>query len=256
MNKNRPKQAVTAVLQSFNRLLWPARCLNCDLHTCEENDELCRDCWQQLQEICHSEYCPRCGRDVSSYAVLDGKCANCQQEHIHFDRIARAGSYNGALRKMLLALKFSDRTELLDVLAPLASSALQAAPFCDNIDYLVPVPMHWRRRVLRGYNQALLLAKKLVHPAGICTDLVRIRHTKPQTAFDNPETLARQRAENVALAFAVRPAHNLASKTVCLVDDIKTTGATLNECAKTLKNAGAARVYALVLAVAGQDNQT
>ena len=103
----------------------------------------------------------------------------------------------------------------------------------------------------RGYNQALVLAKKLKHlKAKINTDLVRIRYTKTQ-----PGGIANaaERAANVAGAFAVRRRHRFKGANVCLVDDVKTTDATLNECAKTLKEAGASKVYALVLAVAGQN---
>jgi len=94
------------------------------------------------------------------------------------------------------------------------------------------------------------MAKKLNHPtAKISTALVRIRRTKSQPAMASPAA----RAKNVAGAFAVRYGHNFNNRKICLVDDIKTTGATLNECAKTLKQAGALKVFAFVLAVAGQD---
>jgi len=150
---------------------------------------------------------------------------------------------------MILAFK-KGRTELDSVLGFLANSALQGSGFLNEIEFFVPVPLHWWRRLTRGYNQALVLAKRLKHPsAKINTDLVRIRYTKTQ-----PGGVAdvAARARNVAGAFAVRRGHNLISRRVCLIDDIKTTGATLNECAKTLKEAGAAKVFALVLAVAGQ----
>jgi ComF family protein len=131
----------------------------------------------------------------------------------------------------------------------LANSALQGADFHKHIEFFVPVPLHWSRRLVRGYNQSLILAKRLKHPtAKISTDLVRIRRTKSQPAMASPSA----RARNVAGAFAVRKGHNLTGRSICLVDDIKTTGATLNECARMLKEAGAAKVFALVLAVAGQ----
>jgi ComF family protein len=111
------------------------------------------------------------------------------------------------------------------------------------------VPLHWTRRLRRGYNQSQLLAKQLHQPrARISTDLVRVRRTRAQPQVATPAA----RARNVAGAFVVRYGHGFAGRRVCLVDDIKTSGATLNECAKALKEAGAARVYALVLAVAGQ----
>jgi ComF family protein len=149
---------------------------------------------------------------------------------------------------MILAFK-NDRTELDSVMTWLADSALQISAFFADIDLFVPVPLHWRKRLIRGYNQSQLLARGLKHPsAKISTDLVRIRYTKPQSEM--PSAAARQK--NVAGAFAVRYRHPFAGRKICLVDDIKTTNATLNECAKTLKQAGASKVYALVLAVAGQ----
>jgi ComF family protein len=149
---------------------------------------------------------------------------------------------------MILAFKH-DRTEFARMLGALADAALQGGRFYNDVELLVPVPMHWTRRLLRGYNQSHLIARRLKHPrARLCTDLVRIRWTRPQPVADT--LFARQK--NVAGAFAVREGHPFAGTTVCLIDDIKTTGATLNECARTLKEAGAARVYALVLAVAGQ----
>jgi competence protein ComFC len=150
---------------------------------------------------------------------------------------------------MIVAFK-NGRTELDSTLVFLADSALQASTFYKDIEIFVPVPLHWTRRLKRGYNQSLVLAKKLKRPtAVISTDLVRIRRTKSQPTMASPAA----RARNVAGAFAVRYRHRFAGKMVCLVDDIKTTGATLNECAKTLKEAGAAKVFALVLAIAGQN---
>jgi ComF family protein len=151
---------------------------------------------------------------------------------------------------MILAFKLAGRTELNSALGSLGDSALQGSLFYNDIEFFVPVPLHWSGRLQRGYNQSLLIAKKLKHPSTkISTDLVRIRRTKSQTIMATPAA----RARNVAGAFAVRKGHSFAGRKVCLVDDIKTTGATLNECAKTLKEAGALKVYALVLAVAGQN---
>lgn len=157
-----------------------------------------------------------------------------------------------ALQRMIIAFK-KGRTELDSTLGFLANSALQASSFFNDIELFVPVPLHWSRRLVRGYNQSQLLVRKLEHPtAKISTDLVRIRRTKFQTSFDDSRAWEAKRAANVAGAFAVRYGHNFAGRKVCLVDDIKTSGATLNECAKTLKQAGASKVFAMVLAVAGQ----
>jgi ComF family protein len=180
--------------------------------------------------------------------LVEGACPDCQGKEIHFDQIARSGVYREALQTMILAFK-KGRTELDNVLGFLANSALQGSGFSNEIELFVPVPLHWFRRLVRGYNQSLVLAKKLKHStAEISMDLARIRYTKSQPAMASPAA----RARNVAGAFAVRRGHEFAGRNICLVDDIKTTGATLNECAKTLKQAGASKVFALVLAVAGQ----
>jgi len=234
--------------QGLNHLLWPAVCTNCGDRILQANENLCGRCWSQLLTCTAGDYCPRCGRDASKYGLVAGACAACREQEFHFDGIARAGVYSEALQEMILAFKH-DRTEFAYVLAPLADAALQGSQFYDEIQLFVPVPLHWTRRLLRGYNQSYLIARRLRHPrATISTDVVRIRRTKAQPVV----ATAPARARNVAGAFAVRSDHAFAGKVVCLIDDIKTTGATLNECARILKEAGAARVYALVLAVAGQ----
>lgn len=242
------KRFVSFGLESFNQLLWPAVCANCGKSVCETDKTLCQDCWGELLACTGGDYCRRCGRDVSKYGLVEGACPDCQGKEIYFDEIARSGVYGGALSKMILAFKH-DRTELDSMLGFLANSALQGSSFVGAIEFFVPVPLHWTRRLGRGYNQSLVLVKRLKHAtAKINTELVRIRRTKIQPVMVSDAS----RARNVAGAFAVRLGHRFAGRAVCLVDDIKTSGATLNECAKTLKEAGVSQVFALVLAVAGQ----
>lgn len=245
------KQTGVFVLQGMNHLLWPAVCINCRESICDADNNLCKDCWGRLLQCCAADYCPRCGRDASKYGLLDGRCPDCLSKKIHFDRIARAGVYDNVLQQMILSFKLTGRTELDSVLGFLANSALTGSSFYDDIELFVPVPLHWTRRITRGYNQSRILANKLRHrSAKISTDLVRVRRTRSQAAM---ASFAR-RAANVAGAFTVRCRHNFIGRSICLVDDIKTTGATLNECAKILKEAGAEKVFALVLGVAGQNS--
>lgn len=153
------------------------------------------------------------------------------------------------MQTMILGFK-NGKTELDSVLGFLANAALEGSGFSGEIELFVPVPLHWSRRLARGYNQSYVLAARLRHPtARISTNLVRIRRTRLQPAVASPAA----RAKNVAGAFAVRRGHDFAGRRICLVDDIKTSGSTLNECARMLKQAGASKVFALVLAVAGQN---
>lgn len=230
-----------------SHLLWPPVCCVCGQGICEDED-LCPACWDQIHACTGREYCPRCGREATRYGLVDGCCPACQGTDIHFDGIARVGVYADALQRMILAFKH-DHTEMLSILAVPIEAAFAGSGFATDVDLLVPVPLHWTRRLRRGYNQTHLLAKCLRRETvGINTDLVRIRRTKAQPTAATTAA----RARNVKGAFAVRPDHRLAGRRLCLVDDIKTSGATLNECAQTLKDAGATKVYAIVLAVAGQ----
>ena len=173
----------------------------------------------------------------------------CRTEELHFDGIARAGVYADALQRMILAFKH-DHSELASVLAPLAEAALQGSRFHDEIELFVPVPLHWTRRVLRGYNQSASDCRAAAPSAG--QDQHRPRPRAPdQDPAAGCHTGRAGRGMSPARSSSAMGT-NSPARTVCLVDDIKTSGATLNECAKALKEAGAARVYALVLAVAGQ----
>ena len=239
--------ATKFIREGITQLLWPAVCVNCGALISHDDKGLCQKCWQELLQCTNPDYCPRCGASVSRYILHNGCCPQCQQAEFHLDGLARAGMYGDALRKMIVSFK-RDRTELVRHLSSLADPVLRTSHFYDDIELFVPVPLHWRRRLWRGYNQADLLTKKLNHPcAKISFDLARIRHTEKQGIG----TFA-QRKANVEGAFAVRRGHQFIGKTLCLVDDVKTTGATLNECAKVLKEAGAVKVYALVLAAAQQ----
>lgn len=236
-------------IEGLNHLLWPAVCNSCGTSIAETENGLCRDCWNELLICVGGDYCSRCGKDASKYAAIGEGCARCQDEEVHFDGIARGGVYDGSLRNMILAFKFRDRTELDRQLCFMVNSALQGCEFSDEIELFVPVPLHWRRRLERGYNQSLILCKGVEGTKGrISTDFVRVRYTKRQWNLSPAK-----RRRNVAGAFAVRKGHNFSGRRVCLVDDITTSGATLNECAKTLKEAGAQKVFAVVAAVAMQD---
>jgi len=239
--------AAKSIAQSVGHLLWPGRCLNCRGNPVEGED-LCAECWEKIVSVCGAEYCRRCGKEASPYGIRGGACSNCRDEEICFDGIARAGIYDKAFRETILHFKHG-RSELDAVLGGFLKPAFEASGFYNEIDFIVPVPLHWYKRMKRGYNQSYLLAKQLKHPsAKISTELVRIRNTEEQPNMKSDYG----RARNVEGAFAVRERHRFAGRKICLVDDIKTTGATLNECAKILKEVGVAKVFALVLAVAGQ----
>ena len=247
-NIARLRAGINVALTSCSSLIWPSTCQSCHKPAADSTGLLCQACWDDILKSTASTYCPQCGRDASLYAILNGRCPECVSSDFSFDGIARAGVYSGALARMIVAFKAADRTDLDVHLRLMAGAAFSAASFAGQIECFVPVPLHWTRRMTRGYNHAELIASLIIHPAArISTDMVRIRRTRIQ-----PGLSPAQRAANVKGAFAVRRYHPFHGRTVCLVDDVKTTGATLNECAATLKAAGARKVYAFVIAVAGQ----
>jgi len=193
-------------------------------------------------------YCFRCGRELSNYARVGIGCGHCHDQEFDFEQIACVGVYRDLVRDMILKFKFSDKTALAGPLSEFVCMAFDQLSSAREVDYLVPVPLHWRRRWTRGYNQAALIAGNIARgPVKVNSDLVRVRNTAAQAKLSQAG-----RKKNVKDAFAVRRGHEFNGKTVCLVDDIKTSGATLNECARVLKIAGAEKVFALVIAVAGQ----
>ena len=231
----------------LNSLIWPPMCQACGCSIDNPEDALCRDCWQAFSEATAKYYCKRCGSDLSRFAAVGGDCDFCRKQQFNLDRFARVGSYQGCLRDMILQLKFSGRSELALTLAGFLNASVVGEFSGYNIDIVMPVPVHWTRRISRGWNQSLLIAKAIKFDnAEIDTSLIRTKRTRPQPGLNFP-----QRRKNVKNAFAITKGREFKGKTVCLVDDVRTSGATLNECARVLRDAGAAKVLALVVATAG-----
>lgn len=198
--------------------------------------------------------CGRCARRLSD-ALPDGeRCAECRLRAPSFRSLAALADYRdrGAVREWILALKYGRRPDLADTLGRALGARLSALAPCEGEprQVLVPVPLHFLRRIERGYDQALLLAHGAAWAAGIpvARALVRTRFTAVQGALGAPS-----RTANVHRAFRVRRFSVRAVRGACvwLVDDVITSGATADECARTLLRAGAHTVRVLAVARAG-----
>ena len=173
-----------------------------------------------------------------------GDCEDCEEEPPAWGRARAALRYDEQARRVVLPLKYSDRPELAAALAPMMLRA--GAALVREAEVLVPVPMHRRRLMGRGYNQAGLLAQAVGRLAGkkvVVDGLRRTRMTRSLGALG-----ADARAEEVIGAFAVRRVAAVAGRRVLLVDDVLTSGATCGVCAKVLLEAGAISVDVLVAA--------
>jgi ComF family protein len=202
---------------------------------------VCDECWTSIRRI-EPPFCAICGEPLRSWRPTDGrKCGRCSTTKRWISCARAVGEYDGALREILHAFKYRGRRSIGPALSSLMKAhgrSVLAGATC-----VVPVPLHWRRRWSRGFNQAEELANGLGLP--IVHALRRRRHTRSQT--DLP---ASRRHANVRRAF--QPRRPIRGACVVLVDDVSTTGATLEACAKVLLEAGAAEVRALTAARAAR----
>jgi ComF family protein len=226
---------VTRLKEIALDLLFPRQCVGCG----KEGNFICRSCRQGILPI-EPPVCPRCGRPQPE-AVLCPACINWQSA---IDGIRSPLRFDGVIRDAIHEMKYHNLRALAPVLAEFLNDFLAFDPL--PADVLVPVPLHPKRLQERGYNQSGLLAyslSKLNSMPVIDDSLVRRKHTLPQAKT----TSAAERRTNIAGAFTCRPG-NLRNRRVMLIDDVSTSGATLDACALALKTAGAASVWGLVVA--------
>ena len=199
---------------------------------------VCSACWQAVRPI-PPPFCPVCGDPVGSWRAAPDRCPECRLRRPHIASGRTVGPYDGPLRSILHAFKYERRRSLAVPLRRLMRE--RGAAVLTGADCVVPVPLHWRRRWRRGFNQALELSRDLGLP--VLRALRRHRNTRTQT--DLP---ADARHRNVRNAFLMRRAVPVEGLRVVLVDDVSTTGATLEACAGALMAAGAAEVRTLTAA--------
>jgi len=206
----------------------------------------CSPCWADFTPIL-GPVCPRCGRPFDSPEALahspDHTCLACRRDPPLFDQALAVGYFEGSLREAVHQFKYRPCRSLGK---PLGEWMAKNVRPLTKIDLVMPVPLHGRRLKERGFNQALLLAHRMSETHRIpysCDNLYRARPTRPQVELTGAE-----RIRNVAGAFALRRPAEVENRSVVLIDDVFTTGATMNECASVLKQAGAAQVTAFTLA--------
>ena len=225
-------------------LALPPRCLTCDA-TVEAPGRLCTACFRAtgfVTEPC----CDRCGTPFRHVGQggLARHCTQCTLEPPPWTRGRAALRYDEQSRRIILPLKHADRVDVAPALA--RHMARAGAPLLQSADVLVPVPLHRRRLLARRYNQSALLAQAIGRVAGRPVIPDALQRTRPTASLG--EKTRKERAETVAGAFVVRPSRFgvLAGRTVLLIDDVLTTGATAGACTRALLAAGVSRVDLLV----------
>jgi len=218
----------------------PPRCPGCGAIT-QEQHRFCLACWQSL-DFLGDPCCARCGLPFEYSSGVDAECGACLAHPPEFDRLRAAVAYGDVARGVALKLKYSGRPGVAETLAHFMQRHLVGG---ERDALIVPVPLHRWRIWKRGYNQSALVASALSRRSGLAAELSilkRVKATPPLRGMGR-----RQRADTMRGAFKVDAAKGstLVGRTVILVDDVYTTGATANACAKALRRAGAAQVNIL-----------
>jgi len=233
------KTAVCALINPVFNIVFPDECRVCGESLQEVSRvPVCSRCLAEPAPIHAEFFCSGCRTPFVSRAPLDesGLCPLCRLGLSGFDAVYVYGSHEGALRKLVHLLKYSQMRPLAKPLGGLISRVL---PREERFDLIVPMPLYWRRRWKRGFNQADLLAREIGrrHATPVEGVVRRVKGFKPQSGLTNA-----QRRANVSGAFRVKRGRRLDGMRVLLVDDVLTTGATAGACARALKRAGAAQV--------------
>jgi len=190
-------------------------------------------------------YCLVCGDPVAGEVTTAYLCSTCSRKRPFFDCARSAALYNGLIKEMILDFKYRGAVWLAPDLGQLMFACLRTHFHAPNIDRIAYVPLHKTKERQRTYNQSFLLAKEIAGRIGRRVDdcLSRIQPTDSQTHLTSAE-----RADNVRRKFTINRRCDLEGQRVLLVDDVMTTGATVNECARMLKKAGAQEVLVLTVA--------
>lgn len=225
-------------------LVFPPRCLVCHHPPRLGRDAFCERC---VDELFHDQRlsCPGCATTVGPFSLHNGQCAECRRHRPVFDAALRLGIYDGVLGEAIRKIKHASHEGLADRLAERWAEQHRAQFLAMRPDAILPVPLHWRKRLWRGYNQSQALARGLAERLGLpCRTrwLTRVKGTREQKTM----TSLVERLENVRDAFRARVP--LSGLRLVLIDDVMTTGATASEAARALKKAGAIWVGVAVLA--------
>lgn len=240
--------ALRSTLSRLSTVLLAARCRLCnELLTSLLPMPVCEACLGRVRPLELLAWCRRCQKPLSLAAretSPDSLCGPCRAGETRVDLLRSFGAYDAELRELVVLLKYHGVRALARPMGGWLALAMEHYPELKAAEVIVPVPLHWRQRRARGFNQALLLARALGRWTGLPVQgrwLRRVKNTRSQTGLT-----VRQREENVRGAFQVRK--KLDKRRILLIDDVCTTGATLNASGGALKRAGAEAVYGLTLA--------
>ncbi len=225
---------------SLLNLILPEQCPICNRPSDNlKTSPMCSCCWDLIRAGGSKRRCLRCG--IALDTTYDTSCLECIKDPPFYEKVYVFGDYDGHLREAIHYMKFHGRKNLSKVLGNLLGMLDIPA-----VDAIIPVPLGRRRLVQRGFNQSYLLARRLsvISSVPVLDDLLlKKTETPPQSLLSRQERLRNQRG-----SFSLNPNYQKIPRRVALVDDVVTTTATVNECARVLKKAGVKEVYVIALA--------
>lgn len=240
---------ISSFFRAFSALAFPPLCGVCEASAADSEPWLCSRCLESLRPV-ETPVCAKCGMPTPGLIDQTGLlCGRCLKEPPVYEHARYGFFYDGALRRALIKLKYYGALQVGRSLGGLFVAHFRNHMVHLHHDVIVPVPVHRKRLVSRGFNQSVILARRLSKDSGIPMDrstFRKVRDTPRQVGLPRA-----QRLKNLRGSFAVVRRERIEGKTILLVDDVATTGSTITECAATLKSAGAEKVNALVLALTG-----
>jgi competence protein ComFC len=226
--------------------LYPRHCFACDksLHE-EQNTYVCESCLEII-EATETRRCIKCGLKLGPGITSSSKgCPECKNNKLRFEKSFFVSDNTEPVRTLIHQFKYKKHMYLATPLGSLLINLLHQKAISE-IDVIVPVPLHWKKKQERGFNQSEMMArrigKKLSIPISI-NNLFRVKNTLSQTQLSRI-----QRQKNIKDAFKVKNPEKFYQKNILLVDDVLTTGMTASECAKSLENAGTNKLFLIALA--------
>lgn len=229
---------MNALLKSLIIFLYPAQCRYCGENLDPSDGHyICKSCWQQV-ELIKRPYCETCGYPLDPIVALPDRIPSCNEcpPNPWFRKARAMADYDSAVGEAIRLLKYQGKIVMAKPLADLMIEAMPIFFGMEDYDYIVPVPIHKKKRRERGYNQVELVGKRLSRATGIPMEtrsLIKIKDTRPQVSLSRTE-----RKEEVRGAFDAPDTSRIAGKRILLIDDVFTTGATASESAKTLARKG------------------
>jgi ComF family protein len=233
-------------LHGLGHLIYPNACWSCGILMRPEHIHFCPECETQLA-VDPFFTCSRCSSSVGPHLVLPDGCPDCRDKSFAFVGTFRMAPYEGALRDVIVRMKQWTGEDLAEVLGAVWAKRMADRLRVVQPDAIVPIPLHWTRRWKRGFNVTEILAQSLGREIGVpCWPraLRRVKATSQQSLLSNSTA----RRENVKHAFQSGAGSSFQGKTLVLVDDVMTTGATANEAARALRTCKPKAIYVAVLA--------